>query len=81
MNDRNKPSAKRGRLPELERQAQEAKQRLTDAERRADETVEQAEQLSEKSKELGVAAEEILKKASAPVGFPPPPTKAKGKRT
>ena len=81
MSDRKKPSGKRGRLPELERQAQEAKDRLTDAERRADETVEQAEQLKEKSRELGEQSEDITKKASAPVGFPPPPTKAKGKRT
>ena len=78
MGDKEKSSDKRGRLPELERQLQEAKDKEAAAERRANESLERAEQLEEESRKLGEEAEKIRKKAAEPIGFPPPPTKGKG---
>ncbi len=78
MRDKEKSSDKRGRMTELERQLQEAKDKEAAAERRANETLKRAEELEDESRKLGEEADKLRKKAAEPIGFPPPPTKGKG---
>ncbi len=78
MRDKEKSSDKRGRMTELERELQEAKDKEAAAERRANETLKRAEELEDESRKLGEEAEKLRKKAAEPIGFPPPPTKGKG---
>jgi predicted nucleic acid-binding Zn-ribbon protein len=78
MRDKEKSSGKRGRMPELERELQDAKDKEAAAERRATETLKRAEQLEDESRKLGEEAEKIRKKAAEPIEFLPPPTKGKG---
>jgi hypothetical protein len=78
MRDKEKSSDKRGPMPELERQLQEAKDKEAAAERRANETLKRAEELEDESRKLGEEADKIRKKAAEPIGFPPPPPKGKG---